>query len=133
MITKAVKTEDARKLAVTLIEECDPESLAEFLDKYLDDSGIGFSVCGDGFLLAYMENKNEQELLNELLENDSNDFSAYKNGEDFTREFLEDEKKEKRRELPFPECFKYCLAVELLGVGECENVCPEKFKEKNDD
>ena len=29
--------------------------------------------------------------------------------------------------IPFPECSKNCGAVEMLGVGECESVCPKKF------
>ncbi len=33
------------------------------------------------------------------------------------------------RETPFPECYSECLAAEYLGVGECENVCPDKFDE----
>ena len=127
MKTQKVRVSDARKLAETLINECDPENLAEFLDKYLNDSDVGFVYKGDDYLIAYMYSEDGEKFIDELLKNDSNDFSACKNGEDF-----EDEKKEKRRELPFPECFKYCSAVELLGVGECENVCPEKFKEKND-
>ena len=28
---------------------------------------------------------------------------------------------------PFPECSDDCLTVELLGVCECESVCPNKF------
>jgi hypothetical protein len=27
----------------------------------------------------------------------------------------------------FPDCASRCLAVEYLGVGECEAVCPGKF------
>lgn len=26
---------------------------------------------------------------------------------------------------PFPECSKTCKVIELLGAGECENVCPD--------
>lgn len=33
-------------------------------------------------------------------------------------------------DLKFPECASQCLAVEYLGVGECESVCPKKFDEK---
>ena len=34
--------------------------------------------------------------------------------------------------LPFPDCSSKCGAVELLGVGECESLCPRKFdKEGN--
>lgn len=29
--------------------------------------------------------------------------------------------------IPFPECAKNCAAVEMLGCGECECVCPHKF------
>lgn len=32
------------------------------------------------------------------------------------------------KQIPFPECAKYCRVIEELGAGECENVCPEKFK-----
>ena len=28
---------------------------------------------------------------------------------------------------PFPECSDNCPMVELLGVCECESVCPNKF------
>ena len=28
----------------------------------------------------------------------------------------------------FPDCSKDCEAVKMLGVGECESVCPDKFK-----
>ena len=162
MKPQKVRIPDARKLAETLINECDPENLAEFLDKYLNDSDVGFVYKnGDDFLIAYMYSEDGEKLLDELLKNDSKDFSAYKNGEDFIKEMLEDKKEEedfyrtfqeqedsfynkflddcededkiKRRELPFPECFKFCSAVELLGVSECENVCPEKFKKENKD
>lgn len=29
--------------------------------------------------------------------------------------------------MPFPECAKHCGVIEILGVGECESVCPKKF------
>lgn len=29
---------------------------------------------------------------------------------------------------PFPECYAICDVVKVLGIGECESVCPEKFK-----
>ena len=29
----------------------------------------------------------------------------------------------------FPACCSKCMAVEALGVGECESVCPHKFDE----
>lgn len=32
--------------------------------------------------------------------------------------------------IPFPECCKWCRVIEELGAGECENMCPEKFKEQ---
>ena len=28
---------------------------------------------------------------------------------------------------PFPDCADGCPVIELLGVGECESVCPRKF------
>lgn len=31
--------------------------------------------------------------------------------------------------IPYPECCKYCRIIDELGAEECENVCPEKFKE----
>lgn len=31
------------------------------------------------------------------------------------------------KDTPFPDCGSRCLAVEYLGVGECESVCPWKF------
>lgn len=30
--------------------------------------------------------------------------------------------------ISFPLCHKRCAAVRYLGVGECENVCPKKFR-----
>ena len=33
---------------------------------------------------------------------------------------------------PFPECADKCDAVKLLGVCECESICPHKFKENGD-
>jgi len=35
-------------------------------------------------------------------------------------------------DIPFPDCAKDCAAVEYLGVGECEDVCPFKFSAKCD-
>ncbi|MCK9441762.1 MAG: hypothetical protein M0Q13_10105 [Methanothrix sp.] len=29
--------------------------------------------------------------------------------------------------IPFPDCSIDCEAIELLGAGECESVCPKKF------
>lgn len=29
----------------------------------------------------------------------------------------------------FPACYGDCEIVKLLGVGECESVCPDKIKE----
>jgi hypothetical protein len=34
-----------------------------------------------------------------------------------------------RSKLSFPECAEDCSIMELLGVGECENVCLDKFDE----
>lgn len=31
--------------------------------------------------------------------------------------------------IPFPLCSKDCEVIKILGAGECENVCLEKFKE----
>ena len=31
----------------------------------------------------------------------------------------------------FPNCCNMCSAIESLGVGECESVCPWKFETKN--
>jgi len=36
-------------------------------------------------------------------------------------------KASKLKNTPFPECVKDCKAVEMLGAGECANVCPQKF------
>jgi len=33
-----------------------------------------------------------------------------------------------KEKLKFPDCSKDCEVVKMLGVGECESVCPEKFK-----
>jgi hypothetical protein len=33
------------------------------------------------------------------------------------------------RDVSFPECARRCGLVEILGVGECESVCPWKFDE----
>ena len=33
---------------------------------------------------------------------------------------------------PFPDCAKNCAAVETLGCGECESVCPHKFDSKGE-
>lgn len=30
----------------------------------------------------------------------------------------------------WPECSQNCEMIILLGAGECENVCPEKFDKK---
>jgi len=35
---------------------------------------------------------------------------------------------EMNRNVSFPECAKTCEIVLELGVGECESVCPEKFR-----
>ncbi|MBI4149066.1 hypothetical protein HY491_01335 [Candidatus Woesearchaeota archaeon] len=29
--------------------------------------------------------------------------------------------------IPFPDCTSMCPLIALLGVDECENVCPHKF------
>jgi hypothetical protein len=34
----------------------------------------------------------------------------------------------KQPDLPFPDCYETCEAAQLLGVGECESICPHKFK-----
>jgi len=34
---------------------------------------------------------------------------------------------ENLKAVAFPCCAKTCAFVELMGVGECESVCPEKF------
>jgi hypothetical protein len=31
------------------------------------------------------------------------------------------------RDVPFPECARRCELVKILGVCECESVCPRKF------
>lgn len=31
------------------------------------------------------------------------------------------------KDISFPECASRCLAIEVLGCGECESVCPLKF------
>lgn len=32
----------------------------------------------------------------------------------------------------FPDCYSTCAIVKMLGVGECESICPRKFdKEGN--
>ncbi len=36
------------------------------------------------------------------------------------------------KDVPFPECADTCGAVDYLGVGECESVCPHKFQEEDD-
>ena len=33
--------------------------------------------------------------------------------------------------IQFPDCYASCAAVECLGVGECESVCPYKFNLEN--
>ena len=35
--------------------------------------------------------------------------------------------------LKFPDCARYCAVVGLLGVSECESVCPEKEETISDD
>jgi len=32
--------------------------------------------------------------------------------------------------VPWPECSIDCECIKHLGAGECENVCPEKFKKE---
>jgi len=39
---------------------------------------------------------------------------------------------DKLKAVPFPECGGKCAAVEYLGVGECEAVCPHKFDGNGD-
>ena len=34
------------------------------------------------------------------------------------------------KQIPFPECCKWCRIIEELGAGECEYVCPERFKKR---
>ena len=34
-----------------------------------------------------------------------------------------------RAEATFPECYSGCSLVKMLGVGECESACPDKFRE----
>lgn len=34
------------------------------------------------------------------------------------------------KHIPFSKCYKKCELVKMLGVGECENCCPEKFDDK---
>ena len=29
--------------------------------------------------------------------------------------------------LPFPQCVKHCQSIGILGSGECEATCPDKF------
>jgi len=36
------------------------------------------------------------------------------------------------KDIAWPKCSGLCLAIECLGAGECESVCPEKFKEASD-
>ena len=31
------------------------------------------------------------------------------------------------RNVPFPDCGRYCAVVRVFGVGECESICPSKF------
>ena len=31
------------------------------------------------------------------------------------------------RNIPFPDCAGQCAALNILGVGECESICPWKF------
>ena len=35
------------------------------------------------------------------------------------------------KDIPFPDCYKMCELVKELGVGECESICPFKFKKEN--
>lgn len=37
------------------------------------------------------------------------------------------------KDVPFPDCCKECEVLPLLGAGECESVCPEKFKAGKDE
>lgn len=34
------------------------------------------------------------------------------------------------KDIPFPECATNCRMVKLLGVGECDSVCPDKEEKK---
>jgi len=34
----------------------------------------------------------------------------------------------KLQNIPWPKCYKECAMVRVFGVGECESVCPQKFK-----
>ncbi len=63
-----MKIEKARELSVTLIKECDPSSLADFLTQYLDDTGISFEYGSDDFLKVYVNGEPDQEFLKMLLE-----------------------------------------------------------------
>ena len=44
-------------------------------------------------------------------------------------EILESEQKQ-RLIAKFPDCAKGCNILKELGAGECESVCPDKFKER---
>jgi len=34
--------------------------------------------------------------------------------------------------IKWPKCSRSCAFVELMGVGECESACPEKFNNEMD-
>lgn len=34
------------------------------------------------------------------------------------------------KDLPWPLCVNCCSLIEELGTGECEAICPDKFKDK---
>ena len=36
------------------------------------------------------------------------------------------------KDIPWPDCSKGCFAMEYFGVGECEDMCPKKFKKDDD-
>jgi hypothetical protein len=36
------------------------------------------------------------------------------------------------KNISFLNCYSQCKAVRLLGVGECEIICPEKFKNEKE-
>jgi len=49
---------------------------------------------------------------------------------DFVKEFIEqNDLAALDREDIFPYCAKNCEVIKELGAGECENVCPIKFKD----
>jgi len=39
-------------------------------------------------------------------------------------------KAEQLKKVPFPACTEECETITHFGVGECENVCPFKFLNK---